>query len=98
TVVRIHMQYQGPSSEAGKRSAEPEGRWRCCATRAVRIDTTLTILEGCWSHLVRAGSRQVIDVVAIVIENAFRPANGRLVRFRPWLRFKSSDFNNLPQN
>ncbi len=24
----------------------------------------------------RAGSRQVIDVVAIVIENAFRPANG----------------------
>jgi hypothetical protein len=26
---------------------------------------------------VRAGSRQVIDVVAIVIENAFRPANGR---------------------
>jgi hypothetical protein len=25
---------------------------------------------------VRAGSRQVIDVVAIVIENAFRPANG----------------------
>ena len=25
----------------------------------------------------RAGSRQVIDVVAIVIENAFRPANGR---------------------
>jgi hypothetical protein len=28
---------------------------------------------------VRAGSRQVIDVVAIVIENAFRPANGRSV-------------------
>ena len=25
----------------------------------------------------RAGSRQVIDVVAIVIENAFRPANGQ---------------------
>jgi hypothetical protein len=28
---------------------------------------------------VRAGSRQVIDVVAIVIENAFRPAKGRSV-------------------
>jgi hypothetical protein len=28
---------------------------------------------------VRAGSQQVIDVVAIVIENAFRPANGRLL-------------------
>jgi hypothetical protein len=27
---------------------------------------------------VRAGYRQVIDVVAIVIENAFRPYNGRL--------------------
>ena len=31
TVVRIHMQYQGPSSEAGKRSAEPESRCRYCA-------------------------------------------------------------------
>jgi hypothetical protein len=30
---------------------------------------------------VRAGSRQVIDVVAIVSENAFRPANGRLFVF-----------------
>jgi hypothetical protein len=30
---------------------------------------------------VRAGSRQVIDVVAIVIENAFRPANGRFAAF-----------------
>ena len=27
----------------------------------------------------RAGSRQVIDVVAIVIKNAFRPANGRSI-------------------
>lgn len=27
----------------------------------------------------RAGSRQAIDVVAIVIENAFRPDNGRIV-------------------
>jgi len=31
TVVRIHMQYQGPSSEAGKRSDEPESRCRYCA-------------------------------------------------------------------
>jgi len=30
-VVRIHMQYQGPSSEAGKRSDEPESRCRYCA-------------------------------------------------------------------
>jgi hypothetical protein len=28
---------------------------------------------------VRAGCRQVIDVVAIVVENAFRPYNGRSV-------------------
>ena len=31
TVVRIHMLYQGPSSEAGKRSDEPESRCRYCA-------------------------------------------------------------------
>jgi hypothetical protein len=31
TVVRIHMQYQGPSSEAGKGSDEPESRCRYCA-------------------------------------------------------------------
>lgn len=31
TVVRIHMQYQGPSSEAGKRSDGPESRCRYCA-------------------------------------------------------------------
>jgi len=33
----------------------------------------------------RAGYRQVIDVVAIVIENAFRPVNGRLFKqSSPW--------------
>lgn len=31
TVVRIHMQYQGPSSEAGKRSDGPESQCRYCA-------------------------------------------------------------------
>ena len=31
TVVRIHMQYQGPSSGAGMRSDEPESRCRYCA-------------------------------------------------------------------
>jgi hypothetical protein len=31
TVFRIHMQYQGPSSEAGKRSDGPESRYRYCA-------------------------------------------------------------------
>lgn len=29
----------------------------------------------------RAGWQQVIDVVAIVVENAFRPYNGRTVSF-----------------
>jgi hypothetical protein len=28
TGVRVHIQYQGPSSEAGKRSDEPESRCR----------------------------------------------------------------------
>lgn len=45
----------------------------------------------------RAGSRQVIDVVAIVIENAFRPANGRLAGLGSAAPFKSSDFNDSPQ-
>ena len=31
TVFRIHMQYQGPSSEAGKRSDGPESQCRYCA-------------------------------------------------------------------
>ena len=38
----------------------------------------------------RADSRQVIDVVAIVIKNAFRPANGRLSgHFVRWLQLIS---------
>src|SRR5690242_14471347 len=36
TVVRIHMQYQGPSSEAGKRSDEPASRCRYCASMTHR--------------------------------------------------------------
>jgi len=47
---------------------------------------------------VRAGCRQVIDVMAIVVENHFGPDNGRLVSFRPETRFNSSDFSDLPKN
>jgi len=36
--------------------------------------------------------------VTIVVENSFRPPNGRLVSFGPGVLFKSSDFNDLPQN
>ena len=46
----------------------------------------------------RAGSRQVIDVVAIVIENAFRPANGRLSRQENSLSPTCQVFNDLPKS
>jgi hypothetical protein len=45
---------------------------------------------------VRAGCRQVIDVVGIVVESAFRADNGRLVGFDLKFHGKSSDFNGLP--
>jgi hypothetical protein len=45
---------------------------------------------------VRAGYRQVIDVVAIVIENAFTPYHGRLFDLRPCQPITRLEINNLP--
>src|SRR5215472_1695158 len=42
TVVRILMQYHGPSSEAGKRCDEPESRCRYCARMTHRHNGTRT--------------------------------------------------------
>jgi len=42
SVVRIHIQYHGPSSEAGKRSDEPESRCRYCARTTHRHNGTPT--------------------------------------------------------
>ena len=68
---------------AGNRDKTPSLRWEGCAVRSVRIDATSTICEWRRSHF-RAGWLPArLMSVAIVVENAFTPCNGRTPRLSP---------------